>query len=109
DQPQVRAPLWLDRAGARRARKVTEGFDARRDGRAVGRGEGGGALERLFFSNGWRLRSCRASGHPGSQTMGLRIWVPAFAGTNEDRGVIAALPPAGSADRRSVRAGAAVP
>ena len=39
-QPEIRAALCLDRARARRARQDAGAVDARRDGRAVGRGQG---------------------------------------------------------------------
>ena len=38
---EIRAALCVDRAGAGRARQAAAGRDARRDGCAVGRGEGG--------------------------------------------------------------------
>ena len=39
DQPEIRAPLRLDRAALAARGKTPAGRDARRDGRAVGRGE----------------------------------------------------------------------
>ena len=44
DQSEIRAPFRLDRARARRARQDARRVDARRDGCAVGRGEGGGEV-----------------------------------------------------------------
>ena len=44
DQSEIRAPFRVDRAHARGARQVGEPVDARRDGRALGRGEGCRAL-----------------------------------------------------------------
>ena len=41
-QPEIRAPVRLDRERAGRARQDAGAGDARRDGRALGRGQGGG-------------------------------------------------------------------
>ncbi len=61
DQCQIRAAVCLDRARARCAGKKAAGRDARRNGRAVGCGEGGGEIISAFVPARFNFQTAHLS------------------------------------------------